>query len=50
MSIGEILAIDLPTIIVVVVLWILNQLGIRKVDRSVNEIKTSVSRLLTGGR
>ena len=42
MSIGEIVAVDLPTIIVLIVLWLIDYFRIGKVEKAVNEIKTKV--------
>lgn len=42
MSFGDIVAVDLPTIIVLIVLWILDYLGIRKVQKTVDEIRTTI--------
>lgn len=39
MSIGEILAIDLPTIIVLVVVWLLDFFKIRGVDKKLDDMK-----------
>lgn len=42
MSIGDIVAVDLPTIIVLIVLWLLDYFGIKRVQKTLDEIKTRV--------
>ena len=39
MSFGEIVAVDLPTIIILIVLWLLDYFKIRGVDKKVEEIR-----------
>ena len=36
--------IDLPTIIILIVMWLLDHFGLKRVEKDVNEIKTKVSR------
>lgn len=44
MSIGDIAAVDLPTIVVLIVLWLIDYFKIRDVDKKVDEVKTRLSR------
>ena len=39
MSITDIIEIDLPTIIVLIVLWLLDYLGIRRIQKAVDELR-----------
>ena len=40
MSIGDIVAVDLPVIIVLIVLWLLDYFGIKKVQKTLDEIRS----------
>ena len=42
MSIGDIVAVDLPIIIVLIVLWLLDYFGIKKVQKTADDIKARV--------
>lgn len=44
MNINDILEIDLPIIIVMIVLWILDFLNIRKIEKAVEDMRTRPSR------
>lgn len=44
MSVGDIVAVDLPTIIVLIVLWLIDYFKVRDIEKKVDEVKTRVSR------
>jgi hypothetical protein len=44
MSIPDIIEIDLPTIIVLIVLWLLDWMGIRKLTQTVEDMRTRLGR------
>jgi len=39
MSIGEIVAVDLPTIIVLIVLWLIDFFKLREIGKKIDQIK-----------
>lgn len=40
MNINDIIEIDLPVILVMIILWVLDYLNIRKIERAMEEMRT----------